>query len=171
MLKGANVLLLDEPTNDLDLLTRQILEAALMDYDGCAVVATHDRAFLDRVCDRVVALDGDGTVVGYASRLQHLAARQDKKKADAAALASQKTRSAASPAPSQRATPTVRTRRSFKENQEYESLPVRIEAAELEQEQVSAALSDPATYQPGGEDALSSLSTRAQSLPGEIQSL
>ena len=85
MLQGANVLLLDEPTNDLDLLTLQILEAALMDYDGAAVVVTHDRAFLDRVCDRVIALDGDGTVVGYASRLQHLVAREEKSAARAAA--------------------------------------------------------------------------------------
>jgi ATP-binding cassette subfamily F protein uup len=169
MLHGANVLLLDEPTNDLDLLTLQILEAALMDYDGAAVVVTHDRAFLDRVCDRVVALDGDGTVVGYASRLQHLAARQEKLEAKAAAEREVE-RKAAPPAPRRQA-PRKKTRRSFKEQREYAELPARIEAAEAEQEAVGEALGDPATYQPGGEARLSELTVRAEALPGEIEAL
>ena len=79
MLHGANLLLLDEPTNDLDLLTLQILEAALLDFDGGAVVVTHDRAFLDRVCDRVVVFEGEGRVVSYATRMQHLAAVEARK--------------------------------------------------------------------------------------------
>ena len=170
MLHGANVLLLDEPTNDLDLLTLQILEAALMDYDGCAVVVTHDRAFLDRVCDRVIALDGDGTVVGYASRLQHLAARQEKQR-EAAAAAREQAEAEAAPAAARREAPRTRTRRSFKENREYAALPGRIEAAEQEQEAVAAALSDPATYQPGGETRLAELTARAGALTGEIESL
>jgi ATP-binding cassette subfamily F protein uup len=57
MLKGANLLLLDEPTNDLDLHTLRILEEALLDFDGAAVVITHDRAFLDRVCTAVLAFE------------------------------------------------------------------------------------------------------------------
>ena len=170
MLQGANVLLLDEPTNDLDLLTLQILEAALMDYDGAAVVVTHDRAFLDRVCDRVIALDGDGTVVGYASRLQHLVAREEKSAARAAA--EKQARPATAPTASRRReSPRKKTRRSFNEKREYAELPGRIEAAEAEQEAVGEALGDPATYQPGGEARLAELTARAEALPGEIEAL
>lgn len=58
----ANVLLLDEPTNDLDINTIRALEEALNNYAGCAVVISHDRWFLDRVCTHILAFEGEGTV-------------------------------------------------------------------------------------------------------------
>jgi len=67
MLKsGANVLLLDEPTNDLDLDTLRILEDFLDDWPGAAVVVSHDRTFLERSADRVVAVHHDGSVAPVA---------------------------------------------------------------------------------------------------------
>jgi len=64
MLKdGANVLLLDEPTNDLDVNTLRALEEALVEFAGCAVVISHDRWFLDRICTHVLAFEGDSRVV------------------------------------------------------------------------------------------------------------
>ena len=59
---GGNLLLLDEPTNDLDVETLQVLEAALLDFPGCAVVCTHDRMFLDRVATHILAFEGEGKV-------------------------------------------------------------------------------------------------------------
>ncbi|WP_284163745.1 energy-dependent translational throttle protein EttA [Frigidibacter sp. SD6-1] len=56
---GGNVLLLDEPTNDLDVETLQSLEAALEDFAGCAVIISHDRFFLDRLCTHILAFEGD----------------------------------------------------------------------------------------------------------------
>jgi ATP-binding cassette ChvD family protein len=56
---GGNMLLLDEPTNDLDVETLQSLEDALLDFPGCAVVISHDRWFLDRVCTHILAWEGD----------------------------------------------------------------------------------------------------------------
>jgi ATPase subunit of ABC transporter with duplicated ATPase domains len=55
---GGNLLLLDEPTNDLDVETLQSLEDALLDFPGCAVVVSHDRWFLDRVCTHILAWEG-----------------------------------------------------------------------------------------------------------------
>ncbi|MDZ4845038.1 MAG: energy-dependent translational throttle protein EttA [Chitinophagales bacterium] len=61
----ANVLLLDEPTNDLDVNTMRALEEALENYAGCAVIISHDRWFLDRVCTHILAFEGDGVVYSY----------------------------------------------------------------------------------------------------------
>jgi ATP-binding cassette ChvD family protein len=66
MLKeGSNVLLLDEPTNDLDVNTMRALEEALETYAGCAVVISHDRWFLDRVCTHILAFEGDSKAVWF----------------------------------------------------------------------------------------------------------
>ncbi len=59
---GANVLLLDEPTNDIDINTLRALEEALENFAGCAVIISHDRWFLDRVCTHILAFEGDSQV-------------------------------------------------------------------------------------------------------------
>jgi len=61
----GNVLLLDEPTNDLDVNTLQALERALMEFPGCAVVISHDRYFLDRICTHMLAFEGESKVVWF----------------------------------------------------------------------------------------------------------
>jgi len=58
--KGGNVLLLDEPTNDLDVNTMRVLEEAIMEFSGCAMVISHDRYFLDRICTHLLIFEGDG---------------------------------------------------------------------------------------------------------------
>jgi ATPase subunit of ABC transporter with duplicated ATPase domains len=62
---GANVLLLDEPTNDIDINTLRALEEALENFAGCAVIISHDRWFLDRVCTHMLAFEGDSQVVFF----------------------------------------------------------------------------------------------------------
>ncbi|MBX7095395.1 MAG: energy-dependent translational throttle protein EttA [Flavobacteriales bacterium] len=62
---GSNVLLLDEPTNDLDVNTIRSLEEALENYAGCAVIISHDRWFLDRVCTHILAFEGDASVYSF----------------------------------------------------------------------------------------------------------
>jgi ATP-binding cassette subfamily F protein uup len=59
---GGNFLILDEPTNDLDLATLRVLEEALSTFDGCVIVVSHDRYFLNRVCNGILAFEGDGYV-------------------------------------------------------------------------------------------------------------
>lgn len=60
--KGSNVLLLDEPTNDIDVNTLRSLEEALENFGGCAVIISHDRWFLDRVCTHILAFEGNSQV-------------------------------------------------------------------------------------------------------------
>lgn len=61
----GNVLLLDEPTNDIDVNTLRALEEGLEEFAGCAVVVSHDRWFLDRICTHILSFEGDGKVVFY----------------------------------------------------------------------------------------------------------
>jgi sulfate-transporting ATPase len=63
--QGGNLLLLDEPTNDLDVNTLRALEEALENFAGCAVIISHDRWFLDRVCTHILAFEGDSQVVWF----------------------------------------------------------------------------------------------------------
>ncbi len=60
--RGGNVILLDEPSNDLDVDTLRALEEALEAFPGCALVISHDRWFLDRVCTHILAFEGDSTI-------------------------------------------------------------------------------------------------------------
>ena len=67
---GANVILLDEPSNDLDVDTLRALEDALLDFAGCAVIISHDRWFLDRICTHILAFEGDSRVVWFEGNYQ-----------------------------------------------------------------------------------------------------
>jgi ATP-binding cassette ChvD family protein len=75
---GGNVLLLDEPTNDLDVETLRALEDALMDFAGCAVVISHDRFFLDRICTHILSFEGDAHVEWFQG--DFTAYEEDKKR-------------------------------------------------------------------------------------------
>ncbi|MFC4872770.1 energy-dependent translational throttle protein EttA [Negadavirga shengliensis] len=63
--KGGNLLLLDEPTNDLDVNTLRALEEALENFGGCAVIISHDRWFLDRICTHILAFEGNSSVYWF----------------------------------------------------------------------------------------------------------
>ncbi len=63
--RGGNMILLDEPTNDLDVNTMRVLENAIMDFPGCAMVISHDRYFLDRICTHLLLFEGDGKLTWF----------------------------------------------------------------------------------------------------------
>jgi ATP-binding cassette ChvD family protein len=73
---GANVILLDEPTNDLDVDTLRILEEALLAWNGCSVVVSHDRFFLDRIATHILAFEGDGKVRWFNGNFQAYIAKR-----------------------------------------------------------------------------------------------
>jgi ATP-binding cassette subfamily F protein 3 len=76
MYSSANCLLLDEPTNNLDIASAEVLEEALDEFTGTVVVVSHDRYFLDRVVDRIVAVDSGGVRVfegGYSAYAERVA--------------------------------------------------------------------------------------------------
>ncbi len=76
--EGGNVLLLDEPTNDLDVETLRALEDALEDFAGCAVIISHDRFFLDRLCTHILAFEGEAHVEWFEGNFEDY--EEDKKR-------------------------------------------------------------------------------------------
>ncbi|MEE1883807.1 energy-dependent translational throttle protein EttA [Pedobacter flavus] len=82
--KGANVLLLDEPTNDIDVNTLRSLEEALENFGGCAVVISHDRWFLDRICTHILAFEGNSEVYFFEGNYSDYEENKKKRLGDVA---------------------------------------------------------------------------------------
>jgi sulfate-transporting ATPase len=83
---GGNLLLLDEPTNDLDVNTMRALEEALLEFGGCAVVISHDRWFLDRICTHILAFEGESQVFFYPGNYTEYEEDRKKRMGDEALL-------------------------------------------------------------------------------------
>ena len=80
--RGGNVLLLDEPTNDLDVETLRALEEGILTFPGCAIVVSHDRWFLDRICTHILAFEGDSEVVWHEGNYSDYEADRKKRLGD-----------------------------------------------------------------------------------------
>ena len=139
MLEGVNVLLLDEPTNDLDLQTLRALEDALINFQGAILLVTHDRSFLDRVCNSILSFE-EGEVVAYSDRHQVIIARKARAAAKAAQGSEKKTKMAK---PKKKIELKVL---SYKEKQELATLPENIEAKETRLEEINQILGKPDSY-------------------------
>lgn len=139
--RPANLLVMDEPTNDLDLETLELLEEKLVGYDGTLLLVSHDRAFLDNVVTSVFVLDGSGTVEeyvgGYSDWLEQRPAPQPK--VEPAKKAPEKPKAE----PSQAA---KKKKLSYKEQQELNQLPDKIEQLETRQAELNALINSPAFY-------------------------
>jgi ATP-binding cassette subfamily F protein uup len=77
LMMAPNVLVLDEPTNDLDIDTLKVLEAYLDDFKGIVIVVSHDRYFLDRVCNKIFSFEADGQVVVFTGNYSEYMAYKD----------------------------------------------------------------------------------------------
>ncbi len=73
--RGGNLLLLDEPTNDLDVNTMRVLENAILDFSGCAMVISHDRYFLNRICTHLLLFEGNGKVTWFPGNFEDYEAK------------------------------------------------------------------------------------------------
>ncbi len=132
--RGGNLLVLDEPTNDLDLVTLGVLEDALVEFPGCALVVSHDRWFLDKVATGILAFEGAGRVTFYEGDYSSYLAR----KKTPAPLASAPKSAAAKP--------SVARKQSFKEKTELAGMEAAIQVAEARVAGLEAILADPSVY-------------------------
>ena len=129
MLRPADILLLDEPTNDLDLQSLEVLENSMMEFPGALVLVTHDRYLLERVSQRILALDGKGNANYYADLSQWESAREESDSLGA----THKVAPAAA----------VKAELSPKEAKELQKMEASIKAAENEAALARVALEDP----------------------------
>ena len=138
LMEAPNVLLLDEPTNDLDIQTMLTLEDYLDGFNGCLVVVSHDRYFLDRTVEHIFRFEGDGLVRQYPGNYSaFLEARQKEEREAAAVRPETKTRPAK---PEVVQSPTAKRKLSFKERAELEALEARIQEAERRQAEIETEL-------------------------------
>ena len=143
--RGGNFLILDEPTNDLDLATLGVLEEALVEFPGCALIVSHDRWFLDRVATGILAFEGDGKVTFYEGDYSSYQARRRLPAAGARAADAKPRRDATT-----RSSSSGPRKLSFKENKELLTIEEAIGGAEAEVARLEATLWDPAVLKHRG---------------------
>jgi ABC transport system ATP-binding/permease protein len=137
---GGNLIVLDEPTNDLDLPSLRMLEEALADFDGSVIVVSHDRYFLDRICNQIIAFEDDGLIVQPGNYSYYLEKRQAR---EAAARAQRLAFEKQAKTPARSAVEKPR-KLSFAERKELDTIEETILRAEEEAGALESQLNDPA---------------------------
>lgn len=162
---GGNFLILDEPTNDLDLATLRILEESLINFEGCVLVISHDRYFLNRVCQKILAFEGNGRLVYQEGDYDYYLEKRKE---------AEKQQSAVKPVPVEtveenREKPQTR-KLKWKEERELEEMEDKILELETETEELESMFNQPDFYEKHGNEAVQ-LTEKLNSMKSEIEKL
>ena len=130
LFRNPNFLVLDEPTNDLDLPTLGILENFLSEYQGCLLIVSHDRYFMDRLVDHLLVLEGDGVIRDFPGNYSQY--RQSLKEQEIVELIPKETARPATPPPA-----PARRQLTYKEKREFEGLEQEIARLTAEKQEVT----------------------------------
>jgi len=151
--RPANLLILDEPTNDLDLETLELLESSLQEYEGSVLLVSHDRAFMDAVATQTLVAQGEGLWREYPGGYSDWIDQGGEWLTESTKVAAKSSNASALPvsASVQATINNARRKLSYKEQRELDSMPERIEALELEQTKIQAAMSSSEYYRLGPE--------------------
>lgn len=141
LFKNPNFLVLDEPTNDLDLPTLSVLENFLMDYQGCLIIISHDRYFMDRIVDHLFVFEGNGIIKDFPGNYAEYREEQEKRES-----ATQNKTKTVTHAPTPAAIPTssapTKKKPSFNEKREFELLEKEIKKLNEEKESITHKLNN-----------------------------
>ncbi|MBI3452695.1 MAG: ATP-binding cassette domain-containing protein [Rhodospirillales bacterium] len=144
----SNLLILDEPTNDLDIDTLDLLQEVLDEYEGTLLIVSHDRDFLDRLVNGLMAMSGDGRVREYAGGFSDYLRDTSEGGAFGAGIPGRPAAARPkSPARAEGAEKPARARMSYKETRELESLPGEIARLTAERDRLESRLADPTLYE------------------------
>ncbi|MCC6760826.1 MAG: ATP-binding cassette domain-containing protein, partial [Chitinophagaceae bacterium] len=159
LFRNPNFLILDEPTNDLDLPTLAVVENFLADYQGCVLIVSHDRYFMDRLVDHLFVFEGDGVVRDYPGNYtQYRLEEQWKEK-----QAEQKT-TPEKEKPAETTAPVAKKKLSYKEQRELEQLDKDLPALEAEKATLTEKMSNPLSY-----EELQEVSARLIAVTNELE--
>ncbi|OWY65449.1 multidrug ABC transporter ATP-binding protein [cyanobacterium TDX16] len=140
LMSAPNVLILDEPTNDLDVQTLAVLEEYLEDFNGCAIVVSHDRYFLDRAVEAIFAIESGGNLRQYPGNysvyLEYKQAEEEEKSKVESQKSKAESRNSLPTSDSRLPTPASSRKLSFKEKREYETLENQIPEMEAQKEEL-----------------------------------
>jgi ATP-binding cassette subfamily F protein uup len=149
LVRNPNFLILDEPTNDLDIITLQTLEEFLLEFQGCVLIVSHDRYFLDRLVDHVFAFEGNGVVKDFPGNYseyrqwkydQEYEAEKNAGKEQKAEAKELKAAAEIEEAPVSTATVVEKKKLSYKEQKELETLEKELEQLEKRKTEIEAEL-------------------------------
>ncbi len=151
LVRNPNFLILDEPTNDLDIITLQTLEQFLLDFQGCVLIVSHDRYFLDRLVDHVFAFEGNGVVKDFPGNYSEYRQWKYDSEDEAEELAKEQklkeiisANNSVVEQPVKQVVETVTTEKkklSFKEQKELEALDVELPQLEIKKSEIETLLS------------------------------
>lgn len=131
LIKNPNFLILDEPTNDLDIQTLAILEDFLIKFSGALIVVSHDRFFLDKVCDYLLVMDGNANLFGFPSNYSdYLVWKKEKQREQKSQKRELKVETVKKETP--------KTKLSFNEKRELEALEAEVDDLEVRKEELEA---------------------------------
>jgi ATP-binding cassette subfamily F protein uup len=174
---GGNFLILDEPTNDLDLATLRVLEEAIIAFQGTVLVVSHDRFFLDRVADQIVAFEGDGRVRfaegnwSYYREKFPPKAKAKAKSGGGAGTGARSASAASTKAGKAKNDAGERSRKlTWKEERELESIEPEMEKLEARVVEIETTLSDPDFYKTRAAEA-EGLDAECQGLKQKIETM
>ncbi len=161
LMANPNFLILDEPTNDLDILTLNVLEDFLLQFPGCVLVVTHDRYFMDKICDHLFAFEGEGQIKDFPGNYT------DYREYQAKAEAQRKLRddSMVKAKKVEKKQEQKKTKLTYAEKLEFEALEGEIEALETQRETLAKDLEDSAS----DAEKLMELSQQLEQIQGELE--
>jgi ATP-binding cassette subfamily F protein uup len=167
MRQNANCLLLDEPTNDLDMASLAALEEVLLDYPGVIFTVSHDRRFLNRVCNMIIAfeqgVDAESKLEIYPGNFDSYQSLKEKNEPEKVFETKDE--------PKKTERTKSKKKRSFKEEQEFKELPALLEKLEQEQAKLHEELSHPETFKVQEQNLVQEKVARAEHLGTRIEKL
>lgn len=159
--QNPNFLIFDEPTNDLDLPTLTVLENFLLQFQGSLIIVSHDRYFMDRIVDHVLAFEGDGKIKDFVGNFSEY---RDRKTVEEQ---TKKNTTIQTPpaAKAEKSNPVIK-KRSFKEQQELQNIEIELPRLETERASILELLNNEVDY-----EKIAKISKELEELSGRLQDL
>ncbi|MFH5832411.1 ABC-F family ATP-binding cassette domain-containing protein [Halalkalibaculum sp. DA3122] len=165
LIQNPNFLILDEPTNDLDLLTLNKLEEFLLGFDGCLILVSHDRFFMDKLVDHYLVFEGDGKISDHHGTYEEYREQRRREELDQKKAEREEKREEVAPAQKSSRSPSDNQKLSYNERREYQQLEEEIARLEEEKKELENQISSGEL----GHEELQEKSTRYDTLMKQIE--